>query len=397
MSDRVGVGIVGAGFAADLHARVYGSLGPGVELLGVASRDLEKAEAFARRAGIRSAFPDVDALLSQDDIHLVDLCIPNHRHKEYVVQAARAGKHVVCPKPLTGYFGDAGEDGPAGLTPRARMLQAALRNADEMIEAVERHGVFLMYAENWLYAPAIDKARRLVKESGGTIFELRAEESHHGSHAPYAKTWRSAGGGALLRLGAHPIAVVLHLKHCEGVWRTGTPITAHSVRAEVGRLTAIDSFRASDHPWVVQDWADVEDWAIAVITFTDGAKGVVLASDVCLGGIKATVDVFLSNARIHCNLSRTNALEAFAPDPQVFGNEYFVEKLETKAGWSFPSLAEDWALGYVAELADFVESARTGRAPLADGLLGREVLRVIYSAYLSAEQGRAVSLSRETA
>ena len=394
MRERVGVGIVGAGFAADLHLSVYRRLAPTVELIGVTARNAAKAEALARRHGVRRVFSDVAALLAEDDIHLVDLCVPNYCHQQFVAQAAQAHKHVVCPKPLTGYFGEAGTDGQAGRAPRAHMLERALRSADEMIDAVRRHGVFLMYAENWLYAPALQKAMRLIKESGGTIFELRAEESHHGSHTPYSKEWRYAGGGALMRLGAHPVAALLHLKHWEGVCRTGAPITVGSVCAQVGRLTAIESFRASAHPWVVRDWDDVEDWGSAVITFSDGARGVVLASDVSLGGITAVVDIFLSNARIHCNLSRTNALQAFAPDPAVFGDEYLVEKLETKAGWSLPSVDEEWTLGYVAQLRNFVESARTGRPPLADGLLGREVLRVIYSAYLSAEEERVISLDR---
>jgi predicted dehydrogenase len=55
-----------------------------------------------------------------------------------------------------------------------------------------------------VYAPPVAKLRRLLEASGGAILELRAEESHSGSHAAYARRWRSAGGGSLLRMGSHP-------------------------------------------------------------------------------------------------------------------------------------------------------------------------------------------------
>ncbi len=388
---KIGIGIAGAGFAADLHARVYRDLeGLGIDLVGIASRTPARAGELARRYGIKRVVPAYSDLLELEGVDVVDLCVPNFVHKELALQAIQAGKHVICEKPLTGYFGD-GEE-MAGRTPKARMLEVALRNADEMVTAAERQGVKLMYAENWIYVPAIQKAKRLIQASGGTIFELRGEESHHGSHAPYSKRWCYAGGGALIRLGAHPIGAILHLKHCEGVWRDGRPITVQSVMAQVADLTEIESFRNSPSDWVVRGWEDVENWATAILTFSDGAKGVISASDVCLGGIKDTLDIFLSNARIHCHLSRNNTLEAYAPDPAVFEEEYIIEKLETKAGWSFPSISEEWFLGYQLELKDFVEAVRFDRAPLSDGRLGREVVRVIYSAYLSAEEGRVVYL-----
>jgi len=143
---------------------------------------------------------------------------------------------------------------------------------------------------------------------------------------------------------------------------------------------------------VVQDWVDVETWAQVIITFDDGSKGTISANDICLGGLKDTLDVYMSNARLHCNFSRNNTLEAYAPEASVFESEYLVEKTETKAGWSSPSIDEDWFLGYRDELLDFIEAIRHDRAPLSDGNLGRSVVQIIYSAYLSAEQRRVVAL-----
>ena len=193
-------------------------------------------------------------------------------------------------------------------------------------------------------------------------------------------------------MGSHPLGAILHLKQCEGMWRDGQPIMVRSVMAQVADLTEMESFKQTSGNWVVRGWEDVENWATVILTFDDGSKGIVSASDVCLGGIKDTLDVFLSNARIHCDFARTNLVEAYAPDGSVFEDEYLVEKLETKAGWSFPSVGEEWLFGYQSELKDFVEAVKFDRAPLSDGQLGREVVRAIYSAYLSAEEGRVVLL-----
>lgn len=389
---KIGIGIVGAGFAANFHARMYHELAAlGAQVVAVASRTGEKAQELAHRYEIPRVMTDYHELLRQSDVDIVDLCVPNYLHHEVAVAAAQAGKHIICEKPLTGYFGVGEED--VGRTPRPHMLEVALKSADEMVHAAAQWGVKLMYAENWVYAPAIQKVRALVAASGGAILDLRGEESHHGSASSYAKHWRYTGGGALIRLGSHPIGAMLHLKRSEGMRRYGRPIGVSAVTAVTGTLTQTESFRDNPPQWLVHDWVDVENWATVILSFDDGSRGVVIASDNCLGGIKDTLDVFMSNARIRCNFSRNNLLEAYAPDPQVFADEYIVEKLETKAGWSFPSVDEEWAQGYRLELEDFVRAVQEDRAPLADGLLGREVVSVIYHAYLSAEQGWTVTIS----
>jgi len=387
----IGVGIVGAGFVADIHARVYAELaGQDIRLAAVTSRTKAKATRLAERYAIERVADDLEEMLQLPGIDVIDLCVPNQLHSRYGIQAMKAGKHIICEKPLTGYFG-AGEEA-TGATPKGQMLTAALQSANEMVAVSEANHVKLMYAENWLYSPALQKAKRLIKASGGAIFELRGEESHHGSHSTAAKQWRTSGGGSLIRLGSHPIGAILHLKACEGIWRDGKPILPKTVLGDVANLAPLGTRTNDGKSWVVQDWVDVESWSQIIITFDDGSKGTVSANDICLGGLKDTLDIYMSNARLHCNFSRSNTLEAYAPEASVFESEYLVEKTETKAGWSSPSINEDWFLGYHDELRDFIEAIRHDRLPLSDGNLGRSVVQVIYSAYLSAEQRRVVEL-----
>ena len=381
------IGIVGARFAAELHAVNYAHLRPGkAELVAVCARTREQAEAFANHHDVARVFTDHRQLVESPDVDVVDVCATTDAHHVIAADAARAGKHVIVEKPLSGYFGEASE------APE-RMMAEALRNCDVVLDAVARAGVTFCYAEDFVYAPPVAKLRRLMDASGGTILELRAEESHSGSHAAYARTWKTSGGGSFLRMGSHPVGVILQLKHYEGQQRRGRPIRARSVMADVAQLTRLPGI-ARDTLRMSTKAEDVEDWSVAVITFEDGTKATVHANDITLGGVRNTVTAYLTNAVVQANINPNNAVTAYAPDGGVWGEEYITEKVETKAGWQFPSPEEDWMRGYPQELDDFVAAITERRPPLSGALLAREVVEVIYAGYLSAATGRRVELAR---
>jgi predicted dehydrogenase len=380
------IGIVGARFAAGLHAaNLHRLRGTRVEVTAVCARTRTQAEAFAQQHAIARVFTDYRDLVESPEVDVVDICATTNAHAEIAVAAARAGKHVIVEKPLTGFFGEAS-------VPRERMLAAALTSADEVIEATQAAGVTLCYAEDYVYAPAVAKLRSLLEVSGGVILELRAEESHSGSHASYARRWSTAGGGALLRMGSHPVGAVLHLKHHEGQLRHGRPIRPRSVLADVAQLTGLATVR-DRRRFLRAAPEDVEDWSVAVITFEDGTKATIHANDVTLGGVRNNVTAYLSNAVIQANLTPNTAVVAYAPEAAVWGEAYITEKVETKAGWQFPSPEEDWMRGYPQEFEDFVDAIRDGRPPRSGATLARDVVEVIYAGYLSAATGRRVELS----
>jgi predicted dehydrogenase len=383
----LGIGLVGARFAADLHAVNYRHLRGGhVELAAVCARTRSDAETLARRHDIERVFTDYRALIECPAVEVVDICATTDVHHEIAIAAARAGRHVIVEKPLTGYFGEASD-------PADTMLEVALANADAVLEAVGRSGVTLCYAEDFVYAPPVAKLRRLMEVSGGAVLELRAEESHSGSHADYARRWRTSGGGSLLRMGSHPVGVVLQLKHHEGQIRRGRPIRAVAVTAETARLTALAAVAERKH-FLRAAPEDVEDWAVAIITFDDGTKATVHSNDVTLGGVRNVVTAYLTNGVLQANITPSTSVMAYAPDGAVWGDEYISEKVETKAGWQFPAPEEDWMRGYPQELEDFVGAIRDRREPLSGAALARDVVEVIYAGYLSSARSRRVELAR---
>jgi predicted dehydrogenase len=394
--DRVRSGIIGSQLAADLHLRSLSKLrGAKVDVVAVASKHREHAAAFAKKFEIPDFYDDYRHLLDRKDIDVVDLCVSTYLHEEFSIKAAEAKKHIICEKPLTGYFGKERKEEQVGFAvSKKRMLKEALRGCDRVLNAVKKNNVKFMYAENWVYAPAITKLKSLLKASEGTIFEIRAEQGHSGSQAKYSRRWKTSGGGALMRLGSHPVGAVLHLKHYEGMLKYGRPIRAKSVMAEVGHHTKISSFAKERKKYVVSEWEDVEDWGVIVINFEDNSNATVFASDTVLGGVRNILNIYLSNAVVYVNINPHDVLEVYAPEPHIFGEEYISEKLETKAGWNFPSPDDDWMKGFPQELEDFIDALLFDRNPVSGIDLARDVIEAIYAAYASAEEGTRIELKR---
>lgn len=391
--DRINIGIVGTGFIADLHALTYRKLnGAKFQLLGAASRNPANAAAFAKKWSMAKAYPSFEAMLKDSEIHAVDICAPNDLHRDMIIAAAQAGKHIICEKPLSGAFGEGKSTDTPGLLPKRELLEEALANTRACVNAVKEHGVGFGYAENFVYAPPLVKAKRLLARAKGTLMDIRAEESHSGSHAEYAKQWKRAGGGSLIRLGAHPVGAALHLKAWEGGLRSGRPIRPKSVTAEVGNHTRIPSFESEEKKWIKTGWVDVEDWSCAIITFEDGSRATIHSSDGVIGGVRNNLTLYASNAVLQININPSDTLKIYAPEHGIFGDEYIQEKLETNGGWNFPAPDEEWIRGYDGELQDFIDCFREKREPESNLTLAEDTMKVIYAGYVSAEEGRRVSL-----
>ncbi|MCH2169981.1 Gfo/Idh/MocA family oxidoreductase [Myxococcota bacterium] len=391
----VRVGVVGAGFLADTRARCWAQV-RGARVVGSVAAHVERAQAWAARHGIAQVWDDVEAMVEGDGVDLVDLCVPNALHRPLAELAAAAGKHVLCTKPLTAYVGqdlptDAADAEVANRSAREQW-RVATADAEALSAATERAGVRLFYGENWLYAPAFQRALGLLETAASPVLEMRGWECHSGSHAAYARSWRLAGGGALLRLGAHPIGAMLHLKRNEGLRLDGAPIRPVSVTAEVADCSRAATQRGAAAS-VATDWGEVENWGSVVIAFEDGSRGVASGSDNWLGGMDSRLQLLAASCRVECNLSPNDLVRAYAADTEVFGDEVLMEKHGTSGGWSTPMPDEDWTSGQLPMCQAIADAVASGDPVAGDGELGVAVTSLVYAAYVSAAEGRRVELS----
>ena len=395
MATPLRVGVVGAGFAAAFHLRCYRQVqGVPVEVAAIVDINKPRAEDLARVNGVPKVFDDFRHVLEDKSISVIDLVVPNALHLPMVLDAAGAGKHIICEKPLTGYFGQGEPEEKVGITSKRKMLQKVREDLKKVSEGMAAYKGKFCYAENWIHAPAYKKALELMEKCfvSGSILDIRGEESHSGSHSEFAKWWRYSGGGALARLGAHPLASGLFLKHFEGEKKYGKPILVKEVWADGTDLTKTAAFASSKGSPLVTGWGDVETWSQITVTFSDGTRGTFFAADDLLGGMESNMDIRLSNARIKFDLCPVRVCQFYTIDPDPVKDIYFNEKQETKAGLSFPNPHEEWLLGYPHEIQDFMEAIAFDRQPLTGLELAKQVVEVLYAGYVSMEEGRKVSL-----
>lgn len=382
MSQAVRVGIVGAKFAARFHFHAYRRVyGIPLDVVGVCAASRSSAEAFARENGVK-AFDSFQTLLDACDV--IDLCSPGNTHEPLAVRALRQGKHVIIEKPFTGYYGPGTDDFRGNTFSKETMLREAMASCGRVLAAARESGKKICYAENWVYAPAVQKEREILVKSNGQILWIIGDESHSGSHSPYYGIWKFSGGGSLLGKGCHPLSAALYLKRVEGQARDGKPIRPATVSARTHEITRLKNFR--DLGFLRTTYDDIEDYGQVHVTFEDGTVADIFSSELVLGGVHNWLEVFANNHRTRCNLNPIDALETYNAKEEFLKDVYVTEKIGTKQGWSRPAPDEDWQHGYPQEFQDFVESIAHGREPLSSAELGRDTIATLYAGYLSAER-----------
>ncbi len=380
----VRVGIVGAGFSGSFHweaiKKVYGV---NVDVRGVYALDQDQAKAYAAERGIR-AHDSLESLLD-DGLDVVHCCVLVAGHEEVAVAALERDVSAIVEKPLTGYLGDGSEAFHGDTFPKQDALEHGLASVERMLAAEAKSKGRILYGENWVYAPSIQKEREVIEKTGAQILWIHGEEAHSGSHNPTYAYWKYSGGGVMIGKGCHPLTAALYLKRVEGRARDGNPIKPKSVTARTAALTRMDKFR--DEGFIRRDYYDIDDFSMMHVTFEDGTLATVFASDIILGGIHNWLEVCANNHRTVCNINPSDAMKVYNPKHENFADVYTVEKIEQKQGWTYIPPDEDWFTGYPQEIEAFYDAVANGGPIESDSGLAADSISTIYSAYVSAEQG----------
>lgn len=251
---QLGVGLVGAGFMGRAHAFAFNAVGQifdlplRPQLAVLADRNQESAEASARRLGFAKAVADWRLLIADPAVDIVAIAAPNHLHKPIALAALAAGKAVYCEKPLA----------------------ATLEDALEMAEAARACGRVTMVGFNYLKNPMVRLAREIVGSGEiGEIVSFRgihAEDYMSDARIPHSFRTDAEGGGALMDIGSHIVAMARHL---------AGPID--EVAAANGTVHKSRPSAAGPKP------VEVDDHGHFVARFANGALGTITASWVSAG------------------------------------------------------------------------------------------------------------------
>jgi len=375
-------GIVGAGFAATFHFECIRRVAStDVQIEGVFAIDNEQAASYAKERGIRS-YKSLEELLDKADV--IHVCTPPVVHEPIAVAALEQDKFAIVEKPLTGYFGPGSEDFNGDKFPKQDGLDHALASIERMLKAEKKSKGRILYAENWVYAPSIQKEREIIEKTGAQILWMHGEEAHSGSHASTYGFWKFSGGGVMIGKGCHPLTAALYLKRIEGNVRNGKPIHPKAVSARTHAITRLENFENKGH--IRADYHDIEDFSVMHIVFEDDTIADIFASDIILGGIHNWLEVAANNHRTICNINPNTAMQTYNPVDAYFQDIYVVEKIGTKQGWSSPSPDEDWFTGYPQEMEAFYRTIAYGDPLESNSNLAADAISTIYSAYVSAEK-----------
>ncbi len=390
MVDVVTVGVVGAGRALELHAFGYKRSNIPCRLKTVMARRAEQIQYAISEYGFERGTTEYNDLLNDPEIDVIDICTPPYVHKEEIFRAMHAGKHVICEKPLVGYFGKSGDPEPIGeKVSKKHMYECLLEDLDELSKVRAETGKRFMYAENFVYSPAVLKAGEIIRAKKSRILYMKGEESLKGSSSAVAGEWNKTGGGIFMRNGVHPLGAILYLKEQEAIAR-GCNVTVKSVIGDMGYATK--GLSDYEHRHIAARPHDVEDAGTAIITFTDGSKATIIATDNLLGGSKNYVEIYANDTAINCKLTMNDAMETYMVDDEGMDGVYLSEMLPIVTGWNKPFVADEMMRGYCNEIVDFMGAIINDREPEGCFELAAQVMKVTYAAYYSDEEGRRINL-----
>ena len=332
------IAILGTGFIADFYTATLHSQRTLDRVHTVYSRSIDKGNRFKEKWGISNCTNNMHTAIHDNDIDTVIIGLPNHLHKDAVLAAAEAGKSILCTKPL------------------GRTSKEAL----EMLDAVEKKGIFNGYLEDLVYPPKTLKAIHSVKDGSiGKVMWARSRETHPGPHSDWFWDNDLAGGGAIIDMGCHCVEII---------------------RNFIGKgIRPVEAMCWSDtlvHP------IEGEDHGIGLIRFENGAIGQFEVSWAFRGGMDLRDEISGTEGTIWLNHWLRTGFEMFTSGSK---GGYVAEKAEGDSGWLFPVGDEAAELGYTHMFNDMFEAMDNEEEPMETFYDGYIVNTIIDACYKSAQ------------
>jgi UDP-N-acetyl-2-amino-2-deoxyglucuronate dehydrogenase len=352
----LGTALIGLGKVAATHASALVSL-PESRFVAVHDADPERCEAFARSYGVK-AYKRLDDLLEDPDVQVVSICTPHPQHAETAVRVAESGRHVLVEKPMA----------------------ITLSDCDAMIEAAAANGVQLgVISQRRFYEPVVRVRRaiddgRIGEPALGTLMVLGWRSEDYYRLDPWRGTWSGEGGGVLVTQVTHHLDLFQWL---------------------MGPIVELTGYWANlNHPTI-----EVEDTAVAVLRFANGALGSIVASNSQKPGLFGRIHVHgTSGASVGVQVESGSAFvsgvtaEVAPPINDIWtvpGEEHLLaawQREDTERAATI-DIMQDY---HRRQIEDFLRAIAEGRAPVVSGVDGRKSVELFTAIYRSGRDGRPV-------
>lgn len=380
---ELGIGMVGYAFMGAAHSQAWRTAPAFFDLplrprmRAICGRNEDAAGEVARRFGWESVETDWRALLTRDDIDVIDICTPGNTHAEIAIAALEAGKHVLCEKPL------------ANSVAEAETMAAAAAEA-------AKHGVRAMVGFTYRRTPAVSYARQLVASGRiGTIRHVRGQYLQDwltDENTPLS--WRLdkslAGSGALGDIGAHIIDMAQFVTGSSITSVSGLMETFVKTRPIAGESATLGGTSTAD---AERGPVTVDDAAAFTARFADGAIGVFEATRFATGRKNALrLEVNGTRGSLAFDFEDMNVLELFdaTEDPAVAGFRR-IQVTEAShpyiAAWWPPGHGLGYEHGFTHQVVDLVTDIAKGAEPAPSFADGLAVQRVLAAVEASAADG----------
>ncbi|MDD3777608.1 MAG: Gfo/Idh/MocA family oxidoreductase [Actinomycetota bacterium] len=376
----LGLGMVGYGFIGRVHTIsyldmpfYYSPVPFKIKPVGVCSVPIDDAEKGIGEAGFEFATEDYRQLIERDDIDIIEVCTPNYLHKDIIIEALEAGKHVVCEKPLA----------------------MNLDEARQILEAAKQHpGQVAQVSFEYRYQPAVMRARQLIQEGFlGRIYSSRIVYLHAGNADPnrpaYWKIQKEfCGGGSLYDLGSHIIDI--------------TRFLLGDFKKVFSKLDIFVKERPIGGNTEGVCRVDTEDLALMLFELENGVSGTLEASKVANGtNDEIRFEIHGDKGAIRFNSMQPNYLEVYDNRNQgePIGGFRGFTAIETvqrypKPATQFPGpkFAIGWIRYHMGSAFDFLNNIAQNQQPEADMYAGYKVQEVMEAAMISNSRNTWVDL-----
>ncbi len=344
---RIGFAIVGTGNIAQAHVEAIGQLDDAF-VVGVTGSTPAQARGFAERYGL-ALYPDLEAVLADEQVRAVSVCTPSGVHLESAVAAAAAGRHVVVEKPL----------------------EITSERAQAIVDAAADHGVKLATIFMGRFSDAHQRLKQAVDAGRlGRLLQADGYVKWYRSQAYYDSadwrgTWALDGGGALMNQGIHQLDLLLWL---------------------MGPVDEVFAYAAT----LNHERLEVEDTLVAVLRYRNGALGTFTAATSLFPGRPKLLDIHGSAGSVSIRDDEIVSWEV----PDV-SDEERAAVLRSTEGHVSGTFADPMAMSFEnhrRQLEDFVRAIQEDRPPQVDGREGLRSVALVEAIYRSAREGRPVRL-----